>query len=139
MSQENIDVIRQGSRHGTLGDRDGVREVFDPGIIWQGPEGGRGRTRVGRRSCATVLHRLASMARKKEPPEKKSVFVAFVLGLVFLGCFYTNHYGSGVLFILLFLLGLVTFPIGLGVLIVLGAWFGSVAVSVSSARATREA
>ena len=39
MSQENIDVIRRGFEAWNAGDSDGLREVFDPGIIWRGPEG----------------------------------------------------------------------------------------------------
>jgi ketosteroid isomerase-like protein len=39
MSQENVEVVRAGFEAWNAGDLDAVREMYDPGIIWRGPEG----------------------------------------------------------------------------------------------------
>jgi ketosteroid isomerase-like protein len=40
MSQENVEIVRRGFQVWNAGDMDALREqVFDPGIIWRGPEG----------------------------------------------------------------------------------------------------
>ena len=54
MSQENVEVIRRAFEAWNAGDMDTFRELCDPGVIWRVRKVGRsrGRTRVGRRSCA---------------------------------------------------------------------------------------
>jgi uncharacterized protein len=39
MSQENVEVIRRGFDVWNAGDMEAFREVLDPGVVWQGPEG----------------------------------------------------------------------------------------------------
>ena len=40
MSQENVEVVRRGFAAWNAGDMDTLREqVYDPAIIWRGPEG----------------------------------------------------------------------------------------------------
>ena len=39
MSQENVEVVRRAHEVWNAGDMDALRELYDPGIIWRGPEG----------------------------------------------------------------------------------------------------
>jgi ketosteroid isomerase-like protein len=39
MSQENVEIVRRGFDAWNTGDMDALRELYDPGIIWQAPEG----------------------------------------------------------------------------------------------------
>jgi ketosteroid isomerase-like protein len=39
MSQENVEVVRAAFEAWNAGDMDALRELLDPGIIWQPPEG----------------------------------------------------------------------------------------------------
>ena len=39
MSQENVEIVRRAHEVWNAGDMDALRELYDPGIIWRGPEG----------------------------------------------------------------------------------------------------
>jgi uncharacterized protein len=39
MSQENVEIVRRAYEVWNTGDMDALRELYDPGIIWRGPEG----------------------------------------------------------------------------------------------------
>ena len=39
MSQENVEIVRRAHEVWNAGDMDTLRELYDPGIIWRGPEG----------------------------------------------------------------------------------------------------
>ena len=39
MSEENVEVVRRAHEVWNAGDMDTLRELYDPGIIWRGPEG----------------------------------------------------------------------------------------------------
>ena len=39
MSQENVEIVRRGFEVWNAGDMEALRELYDPGIIWRGPEG----------------------------------------------------------------------------------------------------
>src|SRR2546422_3201330 len=39
MSRENVEVVKAGFEAWNAGDMDGLREMYDPGIIWRPPEG----------------------------------------------------------------------------------------------------
>ncbi len=39
MSEENVEVVRRAYEVWNAGDMDALRELYDPGIIWRGPEG----------------------------------------------------------------------------------------------------
>jgi len=39
MSQQNVEVVRRGFEAWNIGDMDALRDLYDPGIIWRGPEG----------------------------------------------------------------------------------------------------
>ena len=39
MSEENVEIVRRGFEVWNTGDMDALRELYDPGIIWRGPEG----------------------------------------------------------------------------------------------------
>jgi ketosteroid isomerase-like protein len=39
MSQENVEIIRRGFEAWNAGDMDALGEVFDPRVVWRGPEG----------------------------------------------------------------------------------------------------
>jgi ketosteroid isomerase-like protein len=39
MSQENVEIVRRAHEVWNAGDMDALRELYDPRIIWRGPEG----------------------------------------------------------------------------------------------------
>ena len=39
MSEENVEIVRRAYEVWNTGDMDALRELYDPGIIWRGPEG----------------------------------------------------------------------------------------------------
>jgi ketosteroid isomerase-like protein len=39
MSEENVEIVRRAHEVWNAGDMDTLREMYDPGIIWRGPEG----------------------------------------------------------------------------------------------------
>jgi ketosteroid isomerase-like protein len=39
MSEENVEIVRRAFEVWNTGDMDALRELYDPGIIWRGPEG----------------------------------------------------------------------------------------------------
>jgi ketosteroid isomerase-like protein len=39
MSQENVEIVRAAFEAWNAGDMDALRESYDPGIVWRGPEG----------------------------------------------------------------------------------------------------
>jgi ketosteroid isomerase-like protein len=39
MSEENVGIVRRAFEVWNTGDMDALRELYDPGIIWRGPEG----------------------------------------------------------------------------------------------------
>src|SRR5438874_2255898 len=39
MSQESVEIVRRAYEVWNTGDMDALRELYDPGIIWRGPEG----------------------------------------------------------------------------------------------------
>jgi ketosteroid isomerase-like protein len=39
MSEENVEIVRRAHQVWNAGDMDALRELYDPGIIWRGPEG----------------------------------------------------------------------------------------------------
>ena len=39
MSQENVEIVRRGFEAWNAGDMDALGEVFDPRVVWRGPEG----------------------------------------------------------------------------------------------------
>jgi hypothetical protein len=74
------------------------------------------------------------LAKNEPHNHRKSVVLAFLLGVVFLGCFYVDRRGTGFLILFLLVVGGVTAPIGFGIFIVAVTWFSSIAISVSAAK-----